>query len=99
MKECLASRVEPRPPCFDREKDWEEWLIASNEFTRVTSFALGPPDSEGKRKHVFSILPTKQIDYCSECLPRRRAAMMKVGRCDPTDAPDAVIPSLNDIPA
>lgn len=81
----IIDNAPPRPPCFDDDDDWKSWLISAHLGGMRVVRRVDIGKHHDSRRTWHEVLPTKQIDYCSDCTQRRQARMQAAGRCDPCE--------------
>lgn len=86
MAELIATSAPAQPACFPSAADWRLWLAAAHESGVRVVRRVDLGKSRGDRHTHYEMLPTEQIDYCSDCSAGYQNAMRAIGKCVMTKA-------------
>lgn len=82
----IQTSAPARPACFTDDAEWYSWLVSAHEGGDRIVRRVDQNQRTPNRSTHYELLPTRQIDYCSECTEAHQRRMRAARRCHPCDA-------------
>lgn len=83
IEDLIASTAPARPACFHDDAQWKSWLESAHESGIRIVRRIDEHQRTPNRRTHYEMLPTREINYCGECLVGRQRRMQEQGKCHP----------------